>query len=612
MLRTLVETSRNLASSGAMIHPGYREFSKSNPIDWVLHIGPDGRLMSRPEKVEIRKPRPSRIRTGKPGPGNLKPYLLVDEARYVLGVPEPGKAQEAELLHSGFVDLLREAYESTQASYLATILEYLTRHLDRASLASQIAPRDVVTFKVGDIYPFEHDEMQAFWATYISEKTQSGFSGQCSVCGQYRGLMQTLPKNVFVLNQSCQITSFNSDAYRSFGKEQTVNASICVACGLLAAQTLEHFLINERHTTVLARDDSRGGSSNPLRNQVAVFWLTKEEEEPVVVEGREIFLFETLTGVMTERLVADVVPTLQLIRKTISSPFTGQTPAKLGSNTFCLAVVSANKARLVVREWIRVPVESSLYNLGRYIQALQIIGPRGEETRAFPIREMMSVLKVTSPNILRGLLRTAYVGHHVPPGLLEAAVRRMRVVAHTSDDRFAKDTSYHVLASAVKLAITYGTKEAEVLERMDITRDKPGYLCGRLLAILEELQRRASRSRLNVTLVERVFGSASTSPITIFPGLLKLAETAYLPKIRKENRGYVKMKTLLQDVCAKLDDRFPSTLTLKEQGEFVLGFYHQRAWFAEERAQTRTTAKQEEWKSMLADSDKCQTKSEVC
>ena len=75
-------------------------------------------------------------------------------------------------------------------------------------------------------------------------------------------------------------------------------------------------------------------------------------------------------------------------------------------------------------------------------------------------------------------------------------------MAHTSDDRFAKDTSYHVLASAVKLAITYGTKEAEVLERMDITRDKPGYLCGRLLAILEELQRRASRSRLNVTLVE--------------------------------------------------------------------------------------------------------------
>lgn len=127
MLRSLVETGKNLASSGAMIHPGYREFSKSNPIDWVLHIGPDGKLISRPERVEITKPRPSRIRTGKPGPGNLKPYLLVDEARYVLGIPEPGKEQEAELLHGGFVDLLREAHESTKVPYLAAILEYLDR-----------------------------------------------------------------------------------------------------------------------------------------------------------------------------------------------------------------------------------------------------------------------------------------------------------------------------------------------------------------------------------------------------------------------------------------------------------------------------------------------------
>jgi CRISPR-associated protein Csd1 len=588
MLRSLVETGKNLASSGAMIHPGYREFSKSNPIDWVLHIGPDGKLISRPERVEITKPRPSRIRTGKPGPGNLKPYLLVDEARYVLGIPEPGKEQEAELLHGGFVDLLREAHESTKVPYLAAILEYLTEHLDRESLVSQIAPRDIVTFKVGDTYPFEDNEMQEFWAAYISDKTKSEFSGQCSVCGQYSGLMQTLPKNVFVLNQSCQITSFNSDAYRSFGKEQTVNASICVACGLLAAQTLEHFLSSNRQSTVLARDDTRGGSPNPLRNQVAVFWLTEEEQEPLIVEGKEIFVLETITGVMTERLEADVLPTLQLIRDTIRTPWTGQAPAKIRDNTFCLAVVSANKARLVVREWIRVPVESSLYNLGRYIQALQILGPRGEETRAFPIKAMMSVLKMASPNILRGLLRTAYAGHKVPPGLLEAAVRRMRVVAHTSDERFAKDDNYHVLASAVKLAITYGTKEAEILERLDITRDKPGYLCGRLLAVLEELQRRASRGRLNVTLVERVFGSASTSPITVFPGLLKLAETAYLPKIRKENLGYAKMRDLLQDVCAKLDNQFPSILTLKEQGEFMLGFYHQRAWFQEEKAKART------------------------
>ncbi len=592
MFRALVETGKNLISKGEMIHPGYRVFSDSNPINWILHIGRDGKLISEPEKVELRKPRPTRQRSGRPSPNNLKPYLLVDEARYVLGIPESGKEQEAGLLHSGSIGLLQEAYKSTKASYLAVILEYLQKHMDRTSLALKIEPRDVVTFKVGDIpYPFERREMQEFWADHISEDCRSDFYGQCSVCGQYDSLMQTLPKSVFVLNQSCQITSFNLSAFRSFGRDQTVNASICVGCGLLAAQTLEHLLSSDRHSTILVRDDTRGERSNPLMNQIAVFWLTQDEES-FMVDDREISVFDVLTSSLSHQPDIEVATTLELIQHSTKAPWLGKAPAELGSNTFCLAVVSANKARLVIREWIRVPIESSLYNLGRYIQALQIVGPRGEKAKVFPINQIMSALKISSPNILRGLLRTAYVGYHVPPGILEAAVRRMRVVAHQSSARFVKEREYHIIASAAKLAMTYGTKEAETLEKLDITRDNPGYLCGRLLAVLEEIQRRASRFRLNVTLVERFFGAASTSPVTVFPGLLKLAETAYLPKIRKENLGYVKMRTLLQEVCVQLDKQFPSILTLKEQGEFMLGFYHQRASFEAERMKARAMAKQ--------------------
>ncbi|HON87650.1 MAG TPA: type I-C CRISPR-associated protein Cas8c/Csd1, partial [Bacillota bacterium] len=82
----------------------------------------------------------------------------------------------------------------------------------------------------------------------------------------------------------------------------------------------------------------------------------------------------------------------------------------------------------------------------------------------------------------------------------------------------------------------------------------------------------------------RFFGAASTSPITVFPGLLRLAETAHLPKLRKKGSGFQQMRILIQDICAQMDKQFPVTLTLKEQGEFVLGFYHQRASFEKERA----------------------------
>jgi CRISPR-associated protein Csd1 len=584
MLKELAIYGNELLSKGEMVYPGYRVFSDSNPINWILHVGPDGTLLHEPEKVEIRKPRPHRKRSGSPGPQNLKPYLLVDEARYALGIPEPGKEQESELLHGGFVDLLKEAYETTRAPYLTPILELLEKDIDRTSLAPIIGPRDVVTFKVGDLpYPFERREMQEFWAEHISEKCSSGLYGQCSICGGHKMLTQTIPKEVFVLNQGCQITSFNLNAFCSYGKSQTLNANICMECGLMAAQTLEHLLKSRKHGTVLTRDDAKSGQPNALRNQVAVFWLS-QDVTPILVDDREVNIFDVLKSPLSDRIETEVETSLNLIQKFMEVPWSAEHLASLDASVFCLAVVSANKARLVVREWVTAPVRSSLQNLMRYVEGLHIIGPRGEEARAFAINDIMETLRGSNPNIVRGLLRTAYLGYPVPSGVLESAVRRMRVVAHQSSDNFRKAREYHIIASAAKLAMTYGEKEAETLQELDINRDNPAYLCGRLLAVLEEVQQRASNFKLNVTVVERYFGAASTSPITVFPGLLRLAETAHLPKLRKKGFGSQNMKMLIQDICAQLDKQFPATLTLKEQGEFMLGFYHQRAFLEKERA----------------------------
>lgn len=583
MLKELVAYGNELISKEEMLSPGYRVFSKNSPIDWILHLDHDGNLLYEPEKVEIRKPRPHRQRSGKPGPNNLKPYLLVDEARYVLGISEPGKEQEAKLLHAGFLDLLKEAYRVTTAPYLIPILEFIENHLDRMELAKVIGPKDVVTFKVGDVpYPFERREMQEFWADYISEECSSGLKGQCSICGRYGILTQTIPKQVFVLNQACQITSFNLDSFCSFGKSQTLNANICIDCGLMASQTLEHLLSSSKHSAILTRDDTKSGDSNALRNQIAVFWLTKEIA-PISVDNKDVNMLDVLKSPLADRFEVGIDTSLNLIQRSMKVPWSGGGLANLDLSDFCLAVVSANKARLVVREWMRTPVRSSLENLSRYFEGLQIIGPRGEDPKAFAINEIMRTLKVSNPNILRGLLRTAYLGYPVPPGILESSVRRMRVVAQDTSKEFQKSREYHVIASATKLSMTYGRKEAKTLQELDVNRDNLAYLCGRLLAVLEEVQRRASTSKLNVTVVERFFGAASTSPVTVFPGLLRLAETAHLPKLRKKGSGFQQMRILIQDICAQMDKQFPVTLTLKEQGEFVLGFYHQRASLEKER-----------------------------
>ena len=252
----------------------------------------------------------------------------------------------------------------------------------------------------------------------------------------------------------------------------------------------------------------------------------------------------------------------------------------MADNGFYLTVLSANKGRLAVREWLNVDLERLKENLENFIQAVRITEPWGSEAVSFSIPTLLSALQVGDPNLTRGLLRAAYLGYPPPRGLLEGALRRFRV-PKTLRDAYA----LHPLSSALKLTLTFGKEEAKTMETLDEKRDIPAYLCGRLLSILEEAQRRASRQHLNSTIVDRFYTAASTSPASNLATLLNRAQSAYLPKVRKENRGYGELQGLLEEVMAQLDGTggFPRVLSLPEQAEFALGFYHQRANFRANR-----------------------------
>lgn len=584
MLRELLELHEKLETNEEPVPVGYKVFGKQSPIRWILNIQPEtGEIIEEPTEI-LHKPRPIRQRSGKIGPSNLKPYLLADEARYVLGIAEPGKQKETDLVHHAFLNLLKLAWQQTGLDELETIYQVLTENLDRQSLSEKIGPKDVVTFAVGSPpYPFERPEVQHFWRRFIEEEFSSGLEGQCSVCGEAQTLIQTLPLEVVIMGQKCQPSSFNLSAFTSFGKEQTTNASLCLRCGMLTAQALDHLLKDPQHKTVLARDDSKGAGNNPLRNQVAVYWLKERANVSVAGEDHD-YLTLLSAPLKEEQEIPEVTATLDLLEEFLRVPWSGQKSSlSLPSNSFYLAVLSANKGRLVVREWISTSCEGLRVRLARYLAALRLVDPQGKESRSFPLPAILKPLGNISPNLVRGLLRTAYLGVPPPPGLLEAAVKRLRTPRGRSLAAPAdRPAPFHLLAAVLKLALTYGTKEAETMERLDPYRTQPAYLSGRLLAALEEIQRRAAGGKLNTTLVDRFYGAAATAPATTFGGLLKLAETAHLPKIRRENRGIGRMREILGEIMDRMDEAggFPRTLSLLSQGEFALGFYHQRAALA--------------------------------
>lgn len=139
----------------------------------------------------------------------------------------------------------------------------------------------------------------------------------------------------------------------------------------------------------------------------------------------------------------------------------------------------------------------------------------------------------------------------------------------------------------------------EISEGLDPTCRVPAYVCGRLMAEYERLQKEASGD-VNVSVLDRYFSLASTYPVAAFPRIEKLG-LQHLRKLRRDpGKGAAAwaIDQRLTQLHALLtpENPYPAKLSLEEQGMFVLGYYHQKAASiaqAENRKKNRNRASDE-------------------
>jgi len=581
MLNALVAAAERFEHEGTLPPVA----TKAKVVKWVVRIdASSGATLLGPYKAgDLRRIRsPDMLRSGTKSP----PFLLTDKARYALGVAQSGREQKDEEARREFVHLIRLAYEQVKDKDLAQILAFLEGS-PRAQLgdkARSIEPEDLVAFQndSGD-FPCEREDIQQFWASHLANDPKATETGICLVCGTDGSIVRTFPNSVVIMGQPCQITSFQQGAFRSFGKAQTTNAPICFSCASRATTTIEFLRTEPRHRSTLVRVE-KNGRPDPMQSQLAVFWLKESVQQ--IGEAGEIDVHAALAEpVKAAELTGAPPPELPQLQALLRIPWTVQSHAtNLETNSFFLAVLSASKTRLVVREWLEVPLTHLRDHLGAYVQATRICGPRGEEPRPFSIPSLLAAVNNTDPNGARGLLRTAYQGVAPPGALLNAALSQFGkpkylVAVKEKEEDFQ---TVHLIAALLKLLLTHGKVDAERMERLDMSRDTPAYLCGRVLGIVEEAQRRSADTKINRTLVERFYTIGTSSPATALAQLTMLAETAYLPKLRKAgNKGFAHLQGLLTDTMALLDKSggVPPTFIPTQRAEFALGLYAQRADF---------------------------------
>ena len=107
---------------------------------------------------------------------------------------------------------------------------------------------------------------------------------------------------------------------------------------------------------------------------------------------------------------------------------------------------------------------------------------------------------------------------------------------------------------------------------LDETNTQVGYVLGRLFSLLYDTQIDHGKKELNRTILDTYYGSASTTPAVVFPRLLNLYRH-HINKLSSKGLKVIREKQV-QNVMGKLE-KFPSCLSMEQQGLFALGFYHQ-------------------------------------
>ena len=483
----------------------------------------------------------------------VRAKLLADNGEYVLGVArEQSEPKRVAQCHADFVELVKQCTEATQEPAVKAVLQFL----ERLSVSSQAWPTDfdpahVLTFRVDGTLPIDLPSVRHFWASIATSSDDSAEPApdlmQCLICGEVRHPVKRLPMKIKRIpggqTSGMALISANAPAFESYGLEASLIAPTCQECGERFSNAANALIEDERtHITV-----------GPV---VYMFW-TKAEDD----------------GFSVASLLSTPEP--DTVRALIRSAFSGHAAAlAIDATPFYATAFSASGARVVVRDWLDMTIGEVKRYLARYFALQAIVDRDGAEGKPFGLYALAASTvrdpnKELPPNVPQALLHMALRGGPLPMSLLFQAVKRSRAEQGVTRNR----------AALIKMVLLSQQSslfpEENVMVQLDGENHNPAYLCGRLLAVLEAVQR-AAIPGANATITDRFFGAASTAPASVFGPLLRGARS-HLSKLRKERRGtFEALERKLEEIQSGLTT-FPKILSLEQQGFFNLGYYHQRA-----------------------------------
>lgn len=504
-----------------------------------------------------------RLRPYKPRTSNVAP-MPIDNSKYVLGPGSLLPGLESHKHHTAYVGLMDQlADDLPNELTVQAIRSFLHTDIHRAlqplvditkwgTARPKYKPLDqVVEFVVDGDNPIDSPVVADWWYDYCYNHATSKL-GTCNVCGTsdvplprlwLQATMHVPALHGGAPQDSLALVSLNQKAYEHWGQGPTSQMSTptCFTCMAKTADALA-ILVED-----IKQDHSR------LWGDVRWVWWSSGDEISV----------EDLLDAAQESDIAQVV----------ESAFSGRSYEMLANDSLHMIGLVSNGSRISVVSWSDVSLVSLRRNVERWLTGLSIAGPGGTKPYAPSFSEVIRAatagptMDSASDNArltATKLLESAILGRPLPMNMLNSILTYSR-------RRDASNRLSHPQAALIQYLL-------QRLKGSEPLNNSVSYQCGALLALLDSIQYRAHGGKVNTTLIDRFYASASTSPGSALPTLLRDTQ-GHLGTLRKNPRLArlgVYFERQLVEIMADISS-FPMSLTLQQQGEFALGYYHAKA-----------------------------------
>lgn len=512
------------------------------------------------------------------------PNLLWDNISFALGYGNNGK-RKARHFRKELRDWFRDKTDDPAMLGLRRFLVRIARHpvqleqllntpnLQRPEVRRSLENGGTVSFRFSEDTDSLITHRPAIRSLVGLKQDAKEKSGVCLISGK--------PDAIARLNNSIEgiydkpgsparkyLVSFQKNmGFDSYGKEQGTNAPVGKRAAFAYTTALNYLLTSKQRIQV-------GDAST-------VFWAATDSR-----------MESLLSQFFDEPPHDNPDQGTNAVKELLEAPLAGAPAIYDHGTRFYVLGLAPNAARIAVRFWHVATVGDLAGHIRQHFEDLEIVRPRYVERPFLSLKALLlsishlGDLDKLPPNLAGDFMKTILDGTAYPQTLLQAALRRIHAEQATKDKKTGKHKEHVTYARAAlikawlnrQIRMTNPKQETEITMSRDESNTNIGYRLGCLFAVLEKIQEDASPG-LNTTIRDSYFGSASSTPVAVFPTLMRRCQN-HMTKLRKEKPGlYVTREKQIREIHRNgVDGKigYPPVLSLPDQGRFVIGYYQQR------------------------------------